>query len=167
MSIDVFVEVFHDFLALPTKVKDLTDASMDGAVAHNKDHVASREFQHGVEDLFAADFKRGAVGEVLGMAIVVPDGFRVVEFEQVTFSLFVDVNYGEGAVGQLTFLADREGLDDGFHTFFDVGIVGYHGAKDFACESCQDVCFNATAQAIGQNDGGIVTAFAEFYVVAT
>ena len=145
MGVDVVVEVLHDFLALPTEVQYLADAGVDGAVAHDEDHVAFGEGKLGVEHLLAADGEGLAVGEVLSVAVVVPDGFGVVEFEQVAFAGVVDMDYGEGAVGKLAFLTYRECLDDGLYTLFDVGFVGHHGAKDFAGESGKDIGFHATA----------------------
>ena len=127
MGIDAVVEVFHDVLALPAEIEHLAYTGMYGAVAHHKDHIALVEFQFGDEDPFFEDGHLGA-GKVAGMAMVVPDGLRVVELEEVSSPLVVDMYNRECAVCHSAFLADGERLYDGAYTVLYVGAASHHGA---------------------------------------
>ena len=127
VGVDVVVEVLHDFLALPAEVEHLSDAGMDGSVAHHKNHIALVEFQLGDENALVKDCHLGA-REVAGVAMMVPDSLGVVKFKEVSPTLVVDVNDGESAVRHPALFAYRERLDDGAHTILDVCTSSHHGA---------------------------------------
>ena len=83
------------------------------------------------------------------MAIVVPNGFRIVELEEVAFTEGVHMNDGECAIGHTALFADGQCLNDGLNALFHIGAAGHHSAENLAGESGEDIGFHTAAQAIG------------------
>ena len=100
------------------------------------------------------------------MAIVIPDGFRIVKFEEMTLSIVINMNHREGTIGHLSLFANRQCLNNSFNTVLHVGTSGSHGAEYLASQSGEDVGFHSAAQPIGQNESRPTFVDAHLNIVA-